>query len=90
MAAGFILRGDPEARSAPKPLHGALDELRRRYSPRPGETDAALIDELGLFDYLSGRFTVYGTPAECHDQVARHVKPASSASCSRSAWPQTR
>jgi 5,10-methylenetetrahydromethanopterin reductase len=70
MAAGYILRGDPQARGVPEPLHSGLAELRNRYSTRPGEADAALIDELGLFDYLSGRFAVYGTPTECHDQLA--------------------
>ena len=39
MAAGYILRGDLAARGVPEPLHGALAELRRRYSRRPGEAD---------------------------------------------------
>ena len=70
MAAGYILRGNLAARGVPEPLHGALVELRHRYSTRPGEADSALIDALGLFDYLSRRFAVYGTPAACRNQLA--------------------
>jgi alkanesulfonate monooxygenase SsuD/methylene tetrahydromethanopterin reductase-like flavin-dependent oxidoreductase (luciferase family) len=47
----------------------ALHELRRRYSTRPGDADAALVNELGLFDYLSRRLAVCGTPEECLAQV---------------------
>jgi 5,10-methylenetetrahydromethanopterin reductase len=72
MAAGYILQsGDLASRGVPRELHGAVQELRRRYSTRPGDADAALVDELGLFDYLSGRFAIYGTPAACRDQLAR-------------------
>jgi alkanesulfonate monooxygenase SsuD/methylene tetrahydromethanopterin reductase-like flavin-dependent oxidoreductase (luciferase family) len=46
-----------------------LRELRRRYSTRPGDADAALIAELGLFDYLSRRLAVCGTPEECRAQA---------------------
>jgi 5,10-methylenetetrahydromethanopterin reductase len=69
MAAGYILQGDLAARGVPAELHGAVNELRRRYSTRPGAADAALVDELGLFDYLSRRFAIYGTPAECRAQM---------------------
>ena len=75
MAAGYILQsGDLASRGVPRELHGAVQELRRRYSTRPGDADAALVDELGLFDYLSGRFAIYGTPAACRDQLARAKK----------------
>ena len=47
----------------------ALQELRRRYSTRPGAPDAALVTELGLFDYLAGRLAICGTPDECLAQV---------------------
>jgi 5,10-methylenetetrahydromethanopterin reductase len=69
MAAGYILRGDLAARGVPAELHGAISELQRRYSTRPGAADAALVDELGLFDYLSRRFAIHGTPAECRAQM---------------------
>jgi 5,10-methylenetetrahydromethanopterin reductase len=69
MAAGYVLHGDLAARGVPESLHGAVAELKQRYSTRPGEADAALVDELGLFDYLSRRFAIYGTPAQCRDQI---------------------
>jgi len=69
MAAGYILQGDLAARGVPPELHAAVSELRRRYSTRPGAADAALVDELGLFDYLSRRFAIYGTPAKCRAQM---------------------
>ncbi|MBV9827236.1 MAG: LLM class flavin-dependent oxidoreductase [Alphaproteobacteria bacterium] len=69
MAGGYILQGDPTARGVPAELCDAIGELRRRYSTRPGAADAALVDELGLFDYLSRRFAIYGTPEQCRDQM---------------------
>ena len=69
MAAGYILQGDLAAGGVPVELHGAIGKLRRRYSTRPGSADAALVDELGLFDYLSRRFAIHGTPAECRAQM---------------------
>lgn len=69
MAGGYILAGDLTVRGVPPELHAAVLELRRRYSTRPGDADAALVDELGLFDYLSRRFAVFGTPEMCRDQL---------------------
>jgi 5,10-methylenetetrahydromethanopterin reductase len=71
MAGGYILAGDLGERGVPAELHGAVAELRQRYSTRPGEADARLVEELGLFDYLSRRFAVYGTPEDCAAQLAR-------------------
>jgi 5,10-methylenetetrahydromethanopterin reductase len=61
--------GDLARRGVPPRYHGPLQELRRRYSTRPGDADAALVAELGLFDYLSRRLAVCGTPEQCLDQV---------------------
>src|SRR5256712_978443 len=61
--------GDLSRRGVPPEHRGPLLELRRRYSTRPGEADAALAAELGLFDYLSRRLAVCGTPEECLAQV---------------------
>jgi len=61
--------GDLTRRGAPPEHRAALGELRRRYSTRPGEADAALVAELGLFDYLSRRLAICGTPEECLAQV---------------------
>jgi alkanesulfonate monooxygenase SsuD/methylene tetrahydromethanopterin reductase-like flavin-dependent oxidoreductase (luciferase family) len=62
-------RGDLGRRGVPTEHRAALQELRRRYSTRPGEADAALVTELGLFDYLSQRLAICGTPDECLAQV---------------------
>src|SRR5947209_120014 len=69
MAGGYILQGDLAARGVPADLHEPIAELRRRYSTRPGDADAALVDELGLFDYLAGRFAIYGTAEQCREQM---------------------
>lgn len=69
MAGGYILQGDLASRGVPAELHGPVAELRRRYSTRPGAADAALVDELGLFDYLAERFAIFGSPAECRAQM---------------------
>jgi 5,10-methylenetetrahydromethanopterin reductase len=61
--------GDLARRGVPPQYHEPLLELRRRYSTRPGDADAALVAELGLFDYLSRRLAVCGTPEECLAQV---------------------
>ena len=70
MAGGYIFdTPDLAGRGLPEPLHEPLRALRARYSTSPGEADARLLDELGLFDYLAGRFAVWGTPADCLDQL---------------------
>jgi len=61
--------GDLGRRGVPARYHEPLQELRRRYSTRPGDADAALVAELGLYDYLSRRLAVCGTPDECLTQV---------------------
>jgi alkanesulfonate monooxygenase SsuD/methylene tetrahydromethanopterin reductase-like flavin-dependent oxidoreductase (luciferase family) len=64
--AGYII-GDKnlERRGVPQALHEPLLELRRRYSTRPGEADIKLVEELGLFDYLSRRLSICGNPDDC-------------------------
>ncbi len=68
--AGYVI-GDKnlESRGVPEPLREPLLELRRRYSTRPGDADIKLVQELGLFDYLSRRLAICGTPAECLAQA---------------------
>src|SRR5262245_19768791 len=66
----YVMGGGDLARRGVPPEHrAALGELRRRYSTRPGEADAALVAELGLLDYLSRRLAICGTPEECLAQV---------------------
>jgi 5,10-methylenetetrahydromethanopterin reductase len=75
MAGGYILRtSDLAQRGVPEHLQPAIRELRRRYSTRPGAADAALVSELGLFDYLAGRFAIFGTPEDCRAQPLRAQK----------------
>lgn len=68
--AGYVI-GDKklETRSVPEQYREPLLELRRRYSTRPGEADIKLVRELGLFDYLSRRLAICGTPADCLAQT---------------------
>lgn len=58
-----------DQRGVPPQYHEPLLELRRRYSTSPGEADIKLVRELGLFDYLSRRLAVCGTPDECLEQL---------------------
>jgi 5,10-methylenetetrahydromethanopterin reductase len=69
VSAYIIGGGDPARRGVPPAHRAALQELCRRYSTRPGDADAALVAELGLFDYLARRLAVCGTPDECLAQV---------------------
>jgi 5,10-methylenetetrahydromethanopterin reductase len=68
--AGYVI-GDKnlETRGVPEHLREPLLELRRRYSTRPGDADIRLVRELGLFDYLSGRLSICGTPEQCLNQA---------------------
>jgi len=68
--AGYVI-GDKnlETRGVPEHLREPLLELRRRYSTRPGDADIRLVRELGLFDYLSERLAICGTPEQCLKQA---------------------
>src|SRR6267142_1123721 len=68
--AGYVI-GDKNLhkRGVPEPLQAPLLELRRRYSTRPGEADIKLVEELGLFDYLSRRLAICGNPQDCLAQA---------------------
>ncbi len=66
----YVMGGGDLARHGVPPEHrGALLELRRLSSTRPGDADARLVTELGLFDYLSRRLAICGTPEQCLAQV---------------------
>ena len=66
----YVMGGDDLVRrGVPAEHRAALLELRRYSSTRPGDADAALVSELGLFDYLSRRLAICGTPEECLAQV---------------------
>jgi 5,10-methylenetetrahydromethanopterin reductase len=68
--AGYVI-GDKnlETRGVPEQYREPLLELRRRYSTRPVDADIRLVRELGLFDYLSRRLAICGTPKECLAQA---------------------
>jgi 5,10-methylenetetrahydromethanopterin reductase len=69
VSAYIIGGGDPARRGVPAEYREPLLELRRRYSTRPGDADAALVRALGLSEYLARRLAVCGTPEECLAQV---------------------
>jgi alkanesulfonate monooxygenase SsuD/methylene tetrahydromethanopterin reductase-like flavin-dependent oxidoreductase (luciferase family) len=68
--AGYVI-GDKhvETRGVPEALRVPLLELHARYSTRPGEADIKLVQELGLFDYLSRRLSICGNPQDCLAQA---------------------
>jgi len=68
--AGYVIGDkDPLTRGVPPEHREGLLALVRGYSTRPGAQNIKLVKELGLFDYLSRRFTVLGTPDECFEQT---------------------
>jgi len=63
-----------EGKHVPEELHEAVAVLQRDYSPveheQLGHTrNATLSDELGLTDFLAGRFAIVGTPDQCREKV---------------------
>jgi len=67
---GYVIgTGDLAARGVPEALIEPMRELRRRYSTRPGDADARMVDDLGLFDYLAGRLAIWGDPDDCLRQA---------------------
>ena len=68
--AGYVIgTKNLEKRGVPEQHREPLLELRRRYSTRPGDADIRLVRELGLYDYLSRRLSICGTPDECMEQL---------------------
>ena len=67
----YVIGGgdDLAARGVPAPFVEPLRELRRRYSTRPGDADARLVEELGLFEYLARRLARWGDPEDCLRQA---------------------
>ena len=60
--AGYVIGDkDPLTRGVPPEHREGLLALVRGYSTRPGAQNIKLVKEVGLFDYLSRRFTVLGT-----------------------------
>ncbi|AKS35893.1 LLM class flavin-dependent oxidoreductase [Mycolicibacterium goodii] len=73
--AGYVVgRRDPAQRGVPAELTDPMRELVARFSTRPSHLDAALVDDLGLFDYLSRRFAIWGEPPECLEQARSAIR----------------
>ena len=71
--AAYVVGPAPAERGVPPELRPAVAELRKTYSTRRGDMDAALVQRLGLFDYLRTRLAVAGTPDECVEQAQAAV-----------------
>jgi 5,10-methylenetetrahydromethanopterin reductase len=73
-AAAFGMRPAHAMEAVPEHLKEKVRELQRRYDVTqhtvPGGRNAQLVDELGLAEFLAGRTTVAGSPAEVQEQVA--------------------
>ena len=68
--AGYVIGNKRlETRGVPEALRAPLLELHARYSTRPGEADIKLVQEPGLFNYLSRRLSIYGNPDDCLAQA---------------------
>ena len=68
--AGYVIGNKHlERRGVPEELRAPLLQLHARYSTRPGEADIKLVQELGLFDYLSRRLSICGNPQDCLAQA---------------------
>lgn len=75
----YVAGPAPERRDVPPALVEPMRELRRRYTTKRAEMDAALTRRLGVFDYLRGRLAIAGTPDDCAGQVrAAHAAGAHS------------
>jgi 5,10-methylenetetrahydromethanopterin reductase len=73
-SAHHVFRFTLEGKHVPEELKEPISTLYREYVPAQheqlGQTrNAVLSDELGLTDYLAGRFAVAGTPAECREKT---------------------
>ena len=73
-AGAFGMRPAHAMAAVPEHLKEKVRQLQQRYDVTqhtvPGGGNAQLVDELGLADFLAGRTTVAGSPAEVQDQVA--------------------
>ncbi len=77
-AGSHLSRFTTAGKHIPAELMDKVRELGRRYRSdqhdKPDSTNRTLIAELGLTDYLSNRFAVAGTPADCIRKLERAVE----------------
>ena len=68
-AGSHLSRFTTEGKHIPAGLHDAVVALGERYRPeehsKPDSSNRGLIRELGLLDYLAGRFAIAGTVDDC-------------------------
>ena len=78
MAGNHLTRFTAEGKHVPPDLLPKLGTLAERYvfgeHARPGSANCRLITELGLVDYLSERFAIVGTPADCVKKLERAIE----------------
>jgi len=74
-AADHVFRFTLDGKRVPPDNADAVGELMARYdhgehaAAAGSDRNAALVDELGLRDWLAHRFAITGTPAECVDRI---------------------
>ena len=68
-AGSHLARFGSEGKHVPPELLPKLEQLAARYRidqhDQPQSVNRALLDELGLVDYLADRYAIVGTPADC-------------------------
>lgn len=78
MAGNHLTRFTTEGKHIPPELLPKIRTLGERYAfedhSLPSGGNGALIDELGLVDYLADRFAVVGTPADCVRKLERAIE----------------
>lgn len=75
-SAHHSLQFSMEGKAVPERYRDRLSELVSGYDPRQHEqhgetTNRALVESLGLTDYLAERYGVLGTPADCVETIHR-------------------
>ena len=77
-AGSHLTRLATKGKHVPPELMEKVKELGRRYnSPQhdmPESANRALIQELGLIDYLADRFAVIGSPRDCIAKLERAIE----------------
>lgn len=73
-ASGYHGFGTYAGKDVPAELVPRIETLKRRYvvaeHQQPGRTpNVALVDELGLAEFLAERFAVVGTPEDCREKL---------------------
>ena len=74
-AGSHLARFGSEGKHVPPELLSKLEQLAARYRidqhDQPDSANRALLDELGLVEYLADRYAIVGTPADCIRTIER-------------------